>query len=444
MDALHDRAERLAEAEQARYLDRAPTSRAAFEDAGRVLPGGVSRGTMAYQPYPFYASHGAGARLYDLDGNEYLDLVNNHTSLIHGHGHAPTNAAAQSALQSGQAIGTPTLDELALADELRRRIPALEVMRFASTGSEAVQYAIRVARVATGRQRVLKFEGAFHGSEAAVLQDIWNTEPMPPGTARRSRPSSAGLSEVTTVTAVYNDPAAVASAFEQWGDEIAVVVVEPFLGNAALVRPGETFLEAVFEQAHSHGALVLFDEIQGLRASYGGAEQVFDVNPDLVAVGKIISGGFALAGYGGRRELMYHLTDPAAPMPQTGTFTASPVALRAGLAALPAFDEAQYDRLSRLREQFADRATDEFSRRGIPVQVNGMGSLFHLSINGRPVDSYAAHLASDHATWAAVRLGLLNRGIYMMPRGTGCLTTPMTEADIEVFGGALEDVLSEL
>ncbi len=444
MENLPSRAARLAEAERARYLERTPTSRAAFEAAGRVVPGGVSRGTMAYQPYPFYASHGVGARLYDLDGNEYLDLVNNYTSLIHGHGHAATTAAAASALQSGQAIGTPTLDEVELANEIRRRIPALEVMRFTSTGTEAVQFAVRVARVATGRKRVLKFEGAFHGSEAAVLQDIWNPAPLPPGTARPAQPSSAGLDDVSTITAVYNDPDAVASAFEQWGDEIAVVIVEPFLGNAALIPANPQFVDAVFSQAHAHGALVMFDEIQGLRASFGGAEQLFGVTPDLVTVGKIISGGFALAGYGGRRDLMDHLTDPAAPMPQTGTFTASPIALRAGLAAFRDYGEQQYAHLADLRERFAQRSIDEFARAGITVQVNGLGSLFHVSINDQPVDSYAKHLLSDHATWAAIRLGLLNRGVTMMPRGSGCLTTPMGTQDVDVYGEALRDVLAEL
>ncbi|BBG04116.1 MULTISPECIES: aspartate aminotransferase family protein [Pseudonocardia] len=397
---------------------------------------------MAYPPYPFYASHGEGARLTDLDGNVYLDLINNYTSLIHGHGHARTAEAARAGLIAGQALGTPTVEEAELARELRRRLPALETVRFTSTGSEALQYAIRVARAATGRKRVLKFEGAYHGSEVSLVQDIWPRTALPPGTARPALPSSAGLDDTSTLTAVYNDAAAVASAFGQWGDEIAVVVVEPFLGNNALITATPDFLDAVFEQARAHGALVLFDEIQGLRAAYGGTQSVFGVTPDLVTVGKILSGGFALAGFGGRSDVMAHLADTGDPMPQSGTFTASPIALRAGLAALSDFGEEDYSRLRTLRDGFAARSVEEFARAGMTVHINGMGSMFHININEEPVGSVAQHLRSDHALWIAVRLGLLNRGINMMLRGTGCLSTPMKESDIDIYGDALRDVLS--
>ncbi|MDR6639439.1 aminotransferase class III-fold pyridoxal phosphate-dependent enzyme [Paenarthrobacter nitroguajacolicus] len=436
--------ETLVLGERERYIARTPRSRAAFEAAGRTIVGGVSRGTMAYPPYPFYASHGVGARLHDLDGNEYLDLINNYTSLIHGHGHKATADAAEAALKTGQALGTPSVEEAELANELRCRIPTLEVIRFTTTGSEALQYAIRVARAFTGRKRVLKFEGGFHGSEAGLVQDIWNTTALAPGSARPAQPSSAGLDDVSTITAVYNDPAAVANAFSQWGDEIAVVVFEPFLGNNGLVTATHDFVDSIFEQAHSHGALVLLDEIQGLRASYGASQQIFGVKPDLVTVGKIISGGFALAGFGGRKELMSALTNADAPMPQSGTFTASQVALQAGLAAIRAYDEAEYDRLKSLRDGFAQASVEEFARVGRTVQINGFGSMFHVSINHEPVNSLARHLQSDHALWSAVRLGLLNRGVNLMLRGTGCLSTPMTEADVDFYREALRDVLAAI
>lgn len=433
----------LVETELDRYRARTPESARLHSEASAIVPGGLSRGTLAYPPYPFYGSRGDGARLIDVDGNSYIDMINNYTSLIHGHCHQPTADAVAHVLTTGQALGTPTATEAQLAKVLTERIPAVEAVRFTTTGSEALQYAIRIARAATGRKRVLKFEGAFHGSETALAQDIW-APPLPAGTAIPARPASAGLDDVSTITAVFNDPAAVSAAFAQWGGEIAVVVVEPYLGNNALISAKPDFLDAVFTEARRSGALVLVDEIQGLRAAYGGSQSVFGVQPDLVTMGKIISGGFALAAYGGRRDLIELMAAQNNAIPQSGTFTAVSAATAAGLAALHHYQRADYDRLEALRNALAEAVIEEFSRKAIPVQVNGLGSMFHVSLNSRPVDSYARHSESDHELWSAIRLGLLNRGVNMMLRGTGCLSTPMDSSTVDEVAAALRDVLDQL
>ena len=433
----------LVETELDRYRARTPESARLHAEASAFVPGALSRGTLAYPPYPFYGTRGDGARLIDVDGNSYLDMINNYTSLIHGHCHQPTADAVAQVMTTGQALGTPTATEAQLAKVLVERIPAVEAVRFTTTGSEALQYAIRIARAATGRKRVLKFEGAFHGSETALVQDIW-APPLPPGTAIPSRSASAGLDDVSTITAVFNDPAAVSAAFARWGDEIAVVVVEPYLGNNALISAKPDFLDAVFTEARRRGALVLLDEIQGLRAAYGGSQSVFGVQPDLVTMGKIISGGFALAAYGGRRDLIELMAAQNNAIPQSGTFTAVSAATAAGLAALQHYQRADYDRLQALRNALAEAMIEEFSRKAIPVQVNGLGSMFHVSLNSRLVNSYARHYESDHELWSAIRLGLLNRGVNMMLRGTGCLSTPMDSTTVDEVAAALRDVLDQL
>ncbi|MDX3001707.1 aminotransferase class III-fold pyridoxal phosphate-dependent enzyme [Kribbella solani] len=426
------------------YQTLTPGSQELFDTARTIVSGGVSRGTLAFQPYPFYAADAGGATVTDIDGNEYLDLVNNYTSLPHGHGHRPTNSAFVRELSASSAIGTAHPLEAAYALELAVRYPPLERLHFTTTGSEAAAFALRVARANTGRHRVLKFEGGFHGSHNELYQDINVLPALAAGTAAPSRPASAGLEPTSTVTAVYNDPAAVADAFGRWGSEIAAVIVEPFLGNGSLVTATRDFLDAVFEHAHRAGALVVFDEIQSLRAGYSGASGEWGYRPDLMAIGKIMGGGFALAAFGGRAELFEVFSGGPGAVLQTGTFTAAPPVLagaRAAMAALtrPVMDEMA-DRTDRLREGLRKEAKDQ----GVAVHVNGVGSMFNIAFSNEPIDSYQAHRAADAHLLDEVRLQLVNHGVVIMPRGTGCLSTPVTDDDvervIESFGRAVSSV----
>jgi glutamate-1-semialdehyde 2,1-aminomutase len=423
------------------YEEKTPTSRALFKEARSVVPGGVSRNTLAFEPYPFYARDAAGARITDVDGNVYLDLVNNYTSLPHGHGHRPTIEAAEAQLRSSSAIGTAHALEAQYAAELRERIPALQRLHFTTTGSEAVGFAVRVARANTGRQRVLKFEGGFHGSHNELYQDIAVLPALQPHTSAPARPASSGLEPTTTVTAVYNDPESVRDAFFKWGHEIAAVVVEPFLGNGALITAERAFLDQIFESAERAGALVIFDEIQSLRAGYSGAQGAWGYNPDLACVGKIMGGGFALAAFGGRAELFGVLDGPAPAVVQTGTFTATPMALAAGRAAMAGLTREKYDELDLRTETVRDGIRRIFRDLRVPIHVNGIGSMFNISVSAVPVDSYRAFRAADTAVFSRVRVELLNRGVLIMPRGTGCLSTAITDDDTTQFLDALGESL---
>ncbi|HEX4804815.1 MAG TPA: aminotransferase class III-fold pyridoxal phosphate-dependent enzyme [Conexibacter sp.] len=425
------------------YAELTAGSAAALQAARARLPGGHTRQTLVFPPHPFFAARGEGAYLTDVDGRRYLDFVNNYTSLVHGHAHAPTVAAIAEAAARGGAPGAPTALELRMADVLARRIPSLERLRFAVTGSEAVGYALRVARAHTGRARVLKFEGGFHGSWDAVQQSI-RSEPMAPGAFCEGRPNSGGLPPVGTIVARYNDLDSVRAALARWGEEVAAVIVEPFLGNGALVAAEPGFLAAVQELAHAHGALFVLDEIQSCRLALGGAQSLHGVRPDLTTVGKTIGGGLPLAAFGGREELMAHMDGLDPDVPQPGTFNAFPLSLSAGLATLAEWDAPAVARLGALGEQARERIRATFAARGVPVSVGGSGSMFHVALREEPIACYADIAGADAAGWQLLHQQLLARGVYTTARGTGCLSTPMTEADLDVLAEALDAALAVL
>ena len=424
------------------YIARTPRSQHLFDAAKLVIPGGVSRATLAFQPYPFYAASAAGAVIADVDGNDYLDLVNNYTSLPHGHGHVPTTAAVARELASSSAIGTAHPLEAEFAAELRERLPAMQQLHFTTTGSEAVGFAVRVARVNTGRDRIIKFEGAFHGSHNELYQDIGRQLPLPAASSVPSRPESDGLEPTRTITAVYNDVESVRNAFAAWGPEIAAVVVEPFLGNSSLVTAEPAFLAALFETAHAHGALVIFDEVQALRADYHGAQGLWGLTPDLVAIGKIMGGGYPIAAFGGRADLMAVLRGDVPRVLQTGTFTAAPIFLAAGQAAMNALGPLEYTQLSARTEKLKASIREVFQRARVPIHVNGLGSMFNIAISAEPVTSYRVHKACDNMFFANLRMELLLRGVLLMPRGTGCLSTAVTDDQLGQIVAALEEALA--
>lgn len=422
------------------YAARTKRSSELHRVALQHISGGLSRQTLAYDPYPFYALSSSAQWITDVDGNRYRDFANNYTSLIHGHRHPRTERATIEVLQGSQALGAPTALEAELAAELRRRMPLLDFVRFATSGSEAVAFAVRVARARTGRSRVLKFEGGFHGGSGDLQRDIWN-EPLPVGFAGPARASSGGLEASETLTAVYNDIASVETAFARWGAEIAVVVIEPFLGNCALIDADPVFAQAVAEIAHRHGALVLLDEVQGVRISPRGAHEALGITPDLVTLGKIIGGGQSIAAFGGRKDLM-DIFDTGGVI-QTGTFTATPLALAAGLATLADFGDAEYARLNALGEEVRGALRHVFAGASVPAVITGRGSMFHISLSSGPMTRYRDFRAADMGAWLTLRLGLLNRGVFLMKRGTGCLSTPMGQEDVQALADAFADALQQ-
>lgn len=423
------------------YVSATVTSQEAFASARRLLPTGVSRQTLAYRPHPVFAARGAHQYLWDVDGNRYLDLVNNFTSLIHGHAHGPSVAAAVEELALGGALGAPTRRELEFAALMRERFPGMRRMRFALSGSEAIGYALRAARAHTGRSRILKFEGGFHGSHDEVQQNI-GLPPLPAGTFSPGRPNGAGLMQVPTLVAVYNDLDSVRAAFAAYGDDIAAVVVEPFLGNAGLVTARPGFLAALRDIAHQHGALLVLDEIQSMRLAYGGAQHLHDVTPDLTTVGKIMGGGMPLAGFGGSEEIMSVFDGFAPDVVQTGTFNAFSISLATGLATMRHFGPEAVGHLEALGSRMRSGLRRIHHDRGIPVTVNGTGSMFNVSYAEGPIDTYRAWFAVPTRRWKAVHLHLLTHGFYVTARGTGCLSTPMTAEDVDRFLAEFDTALA--
>lgn len=428
-----------------RYERRTGGSKKLFEAAKRVIANGVSRSTLAFEPYPFYAGDAHGAHVTDVDGNSYLDLVNNYTSLPHGHGHAATLEAATEELRISSAIGTAHPLEAIYAADLNSRYPSLEKLRFTTTGSEATAFAARVARANTGRPRILKFEGGFHGSHNELYQDIAVMPPLVPGTSAPARPASAGLEPTATITAVYNDADSVRHAFDAYGAEIAGVIVEPFLGNGSLITAEPAFVDAIFTSAHNAGALVIFDEVQSLRAGYGGAQGEWGYRPDLTAIGKIMGGGFPLAAYGGRSELfeVFDATHPDAIV-QTGTFTAAPMILAAGRAAMAALTPETCSELNSRTERLRASLRATAAQKKFPIHVNGVGTMFNISVSDAPVTNYRAHRAADTDALSELRLHMVNAGVLIMPRGTGCISTPMTDDDIQQVIDAFADAIDRI
>jgi glutamate-1-semialdehyde 2,1-aminomutase len=424
------------------YQAQTPRSRAALTAARRRLPTGLSRQTLVYEPYPFVARRGAGAYLEDVDGGRYLDFVNNYTSLLHGHNHGPSTAAAHAAMLDSAAPGAPTELELALSDELARRVPSQEWIRFAVTGTEAVLFALRAARAHTGRARIVKFEGGFHGSLDDVQVSL-ASPPMAAGDFSEGAPAGAGATPRGTLVCVYNDRESVSRAFAAHGPEIAAVIVEPFLGNAALIPAEREFLGHVAAIAREHGALLILDEIQSCRLAHGAAQSLYGIAPDLTTMGKTIGGGMPLASVGGRREVMEVFDGHRPAIRQTGTFNAFPASLAAGLATLAAWPPDEVERLNARGELVRAALRESLARHGVRGHVNGQGSMFNLSL-GAPVTGYRSFTQTDAARLEILHLELLSRGVYIAARGTGCLSTPMTDEDLAFFCEAADAAIASL
>jgi glutamate-1-semialdehyde 2,1-aminomutase len=400
----------------------------------------VSRQTLAYSPYPFFGARGEAQHLWDLDGNCYLDLVNNYTSLIHGHGYPPSVDAALAQLQQGGALGVPTQLELQFGHLLASRFPVIEQLRFALSGSEAATFALRVARAHTRRTRLLKFEGGFHGSHDEMQRSV-AAAPLEAGSFGTGEANSAGLGPAETLVAVYNDRQSVAAAFEAHGDSIAAVIAEPFLGNSGLIAAEPGFLSYVKSVARAHGALLILDEIQSMRLSYGGAEEMHGVEPDIVLLGKIMGGGMPLAAYGAAANIMECLDGLHPNVPQTGTFNGFSASLAAGMAAMRDYDRTAIDRLNAFGDQLRKSIAGIFAAQGLPVTINGQGSMFNIILAEGPMTRYSAWRRVPTELWSVIHWELLANGIYMIPRGTGCLSTPMTGDDLDRFLSALDDAL---
>jgi glutamate-1-semialdehyde 2,1-aminomutase len=384
-----------------------------YARALNVLPGGVNSPVRAMRSIgrdPIFAQRAAGAELFDVDGNRYVDWMCSWGPLIHGHAHPAVLAAVVEAAQAGTTFGAATAGEVELAEEVVRRMPSVEMLRMTSSGTEASMSAIRLARAATGRDKLLKFSGAYHGHVDGLLAEAGS------GLATQGIPASPGVTAAATAATVivpWNHPGAVERACAE--HKLAAIICEPYPANMGLVAPQDDFLEHLRAQADANGALLIFDEvITGFRLAPGGAQELTGVTPDLTVMGKVIGGGLPAAAYGGRHHLMERIA-PAGDVYQAGTLSGNPLAVAAGRATLAMLDEQAYLRLRSTTCALADGMREVAATAGVPVQVSAVTGLLTVFFSEHPVTDYAGAKACDTAAFGAWARGLLARGVYPPP-----------------------------
>lgn len=433
-----------------RYLEAGSAAGTLYERARRVLPGGNTRTTVYSPPHPPYAARGHGATIVDADGQQRLDFVNNYTALIHGHADPDINAAVIAQLPFGTAFGMPTEHEVALAELLAERIPGIEQARFTNSGSEAVMMALKAARAYTGRPKIAKFEGCYHGSydfaevSMATPPERWD-EPNPPSVAYSAGTPQAVLDSVIVMP--YNDIATTERLIEEHAGQLAAVLVDPMPMRAGMV-PGEpAFLQRLRELTREHGIVLIFDEVISLRTGYHGMQGIAGITPDLTTMGKIIGGGFPVGGVGGSAEVM-RVFDPSQGYPRAphgGTFNANPITMVAGRVAMEKLTPAAFERLDRLGAMLREGLAEALDGARVPGQVTGMGSLFHIHLHDRPIRGYRDTVTgpAERELTARLHRGLMARGIWTAPGLVGCLSTPMDEPEVNAFIDAFATTLRE-
>ena len=422
-------------------------SRQLFTQAQQVIPGGVNspvRSFRAVAGTPPFIARGQGCRVWDVDGNEYIDYLGSWGPLVMGHAHPAVVEALQRAAADGSSFGAPVELEVELAGLICQALPSVEQVRLVSSGTEACMSAIRLARAYTGRSKIIKFSGCYHGHADGLLVKAGS------GALTHGIPTSAGVPEAyaaETLVADYNDLASVESFFQAWPDAIAGVIVEPVAGNMGVVPPAEGFLDALRRLTADNGAMLIFDEvITGFRIAWGGAQVRYGVTPDITCLGKIIGGGLPVGAYGGRREIM-EMVAPLGPMYQAGTLSGNPLAVTAGLTTLTELQRAgTYERLESLAGRLADGLTQAFAEAEFPATLNRVGSMLTGFFAAGPVDSLGRVEQADTETYGRYFHAMLERGVYLAPSQfeAGFVSLAHTEADIDrtvaIAAAALESL----
>ena len=416
-----------------------------FAEALDLLPGGVSSPVRAFRAVggsPLFVERGEGAYLVDVDGNRYVDYVLSWGPLILGHAHPRVVAALEDALRKGTSFGAPSPLELELARLIREALPSMELVRFVSSGTEATMSALRVARAFTGREKVVKFVGCYHGHADFLLVQAGS------GVATLGLPDSPGVTPgavADTLTAPYNDLGAVERLLA--ANEVAAVILEPVAGNMGLVLPTPGYLAELRRLTIEHGALLILDEVMtGFRVAFGGAQSVYGITPDLTCLGKVIGGGLPVAAYGGREELM-RLLAPAGAVYQAGTLSGNPLAMAAGIATLQELETSvAYEQLAEASGALARGVERAAEAVGVPIQVGAIGGMWGFFLTPTPVTDYATAKTADSAMFARVFHALLNEGVYIAPsQFEACFTsTAHDAADLDVTMAAFSRAFEQL
>jgi glutamate-1-semialdehyde 2,1-aminomutase len=410
-------------------------SAALFQQAQQLMPGGVNSPVRAFKSVnlqPPFIQRAAGARVYDVDGNVYIDYVGSWGPLILGHAHPQVVAAVQQAAADGCSFGAPTEREVRLAQLIVEAFPAMDMVRMVNSGTEATMTAIRLARGFTGRDMILKFAGCYHGHADSLLVKAGS------GAMTFGVPDSPGVPAALarhTLTVPFNNLAAVRQALEQHPGQVAAVIVEPAAGNMGLVPPVPDFLEGLRQVTRAHGTLLIFDEvITGFRVAYGGMQTLYNIEPDLTALGKIVGGGLPVGAYGGRREIMERMS-PVGPVYQAGTLSGNPLAMAAGIATLELLRAAPpYAALAERTAYLVQQTEQAAQRYGVPVYITSLGSMFTLFFSARPIHNYDEASTCDIPTFRRYFAAMLQAGIYLAPSQfeTGFLSTAHTDEDIAI------------
>ena len=432
------------------YADPKSKSAQLWERAQQVLPGGNSRTTVYMAPRPIYAADGEGCWVTDVDGDRRLDLLNNYTSLIHGHAHPAITAAATRRLARGASFPLPTPEEIDLASLIVDRVASVEQVRFTNSGTEAVMMAIKAARGFTGRPRMAKFEGAYHGSydwaevSLGSAPHEWGALDAPASLPYSKGTPPSVLDDVVVLP--FNRTELAVARIEKEAKTLAAVIIDPVPNRAGLIPARPDFLRALRDVTAAHGIVLIFDEVISFRVGYRGAQGVFGVRPDLTSFGKIIGGGFPVGAVGGRAEVM-SVFDPRGGkplVPHGGTFNANPVTMAAGLVAMELMDGRAFARFDEMGAKLRSGVEACFERAGVPGAITGMGSLFRLHAAPRAFVDYRSTVVTDEERARFDRLyrELLDHGVLLSPTGLGCLSTAVGESEVEYFLEVLNTALA--
>lgn len=425
-----------------------PRSQELFAHAQNVMPGGVNSPARAFKSVggtPPFITRAQGCYMWDADNHRYIDYIGSWGPMILGHAHPAVLGAMREQLELGTSYGTPTEAEIEMAELVIEAVPSIEMVRMVNSGTEAAMSAIRLARGYTGRDKIIKFEGCYHGHSDMLLAEAGS------GIATLGIPGTPGVPAslvANTLTVPFNDLAAVAAVFERCPEEIAVVALEPVVGNMGLVLPKPGFLEGLRELCTRYGALLMFDEVMtGFRLAYGGAQQRLGVMPDLTCLGKIIGGGLPVGAYGGRKEIMQHVA-PAGGVYQAGTLSGNPMAMQAGAMTLRTLRDqpGAYQALEEKGLLLASSLTELVTKHSIPATINVIGSMFGIFFTDQPVTDFTSAKRSDVAAFRTFYHSLLSQGIYFPPsQFESCFISlahsdSVLEQTVQAFDQALKEV----
>ena len=430
------------------YAAKRPVSWQLIQEAENLMPGGDTRTATYFQPFPHFIERGQGCYLWDADGNKLIDFVNNYSALVHGHAYPPLLRSLGEQVKNGTVYAAPAPLVNDYARLLCDRCPSIDLIRFTSSGSEASMQAVRCARAFTGRSLIVKMEGGYHGNsdifEASVDPLLREAGPLH---APRPVPDSKGVPEDSlkqVIIVPFNDRRVLERVYQDHPDEIAALIVEPLMASAGMVEPEEGYLAFLREITRRNQSMLIFDEVTTFRLSPGGAQEYYDVMPDLTVLGKIIGGGLPMGAFGGRRQIMEMYDPRMRQMYHSGANNANLLAVRAGLVTMQGLDGTAIASLNALGELFRLRCRDVFAELGLNIQVIGAGSFANIVFTSVPITEYRGIATSYEEFNILLNLALLNKGVFNAPRGMFCVSTAMTENEINFAITAIRRCLYEM